>query len=106
MQLITANPISMPYIHNTRASTKISQQFIADGEYTIPNGILVDVIELRPAANMVAVSIGITPAGEEILPATALVAYKFSEIGTLIKGPTTLYFSGITAPLQIIFYRR
>lgn len=90
----------------SRPGTRITQNFAGDGNYTIPNGVVVDLIELRPTADLAAVQIGTTPGGSEITPATPATAAGPNMFGTLIKGPQTIYFTGITAPTQIIFYRK
>jgi hypothetical protein len=90
----------------SRAATKITQNFAGDGTYTIPNGVVVDLIELKPTADLAAVEIGTTPGGDEIMTATPVTAAGPNLLGTLLKGPVTLYFTGITAATQIIFYRK
>lgn len=98
----------MGLLISSRPSTKITQSLTGDGSFPIPNGVLVDLIELRPTANLVGVKIGTTPGGEEIMPAANLVGGVTSVIGTLLKGngSLTVYFTGITAATSIIYYRR
>lgn len=90
----------------SRGATKITTNLTGDGSYPIPNGVVVDVIELKPTADLAAVEIGTTPGGDEIMSATPVTVADSNLLGTLLKGPVTIYFTGITAPTQIIFYRK
>jgi len=90
----------------SRGTTKFTQSLLVDGSVTIPNGAVVDLIEVKPTADLGAVTIGTTPGGDEISPATPMSAAGPNLTGTLLKGPITVYFGGITAPTQIVFYRK
>lgn len=82
-----------------------SQSFNADGSFQIPDGQLIKSIAVIPTA-AINFSIGYTNNGQEILPASPLVANK-GNIFTLdiyANGPTTIYLNGITAPVVIKFY--
>lgn len=96
----------MSFIIPSRRGSKITTSLSGDGSYPVPNGTLVDTIELLPSANMVGVQIGTTPGGEEIMPATDLLGGETSLIGSLIKGPATLYFTNVTAAMQIFLYKK
>lgn len=96
----------MGLIIGSRPATKITANLTADGGFPIPFGVVVDLIEVKPTANLAAVTIGTTPGGEEISPATPMSVAAPNLTGTLLKGPVTIYFGGITAPAQIIFYRK
>ncbi len=90
----------------SRGGTRITTNLSGDGSYTVPNGVVVDLIELKPTVNLASVQIGTTPGGDEIMSATPVTVAGPNLIGTLIKGPATIYFTGITAGTQIIFYRK
>jgi hypothetical protein len=96
----------MGFIIPSRPGTKITLNLAADGSYTIPTNLVIDLIEVKPTANLAAVTIGTTPGGEEISPAVPASVAGPNLTGTLLKGPVTIYFGGITALTQIIFYRK
>jgi hypothetical protein len=96
----------MSLIISSRNSNKSVQNLNADGSYVVPNGTVIDTIRLLSSADMAAVKIGITPGGEEILSAQPLTSGQVSLIGTLITSGTTVYFTGITAPMQVTFFKK
>jgi len=96
----------MSLIISSRNTNKSTQNLSADGSYAVPNGTVIDCIKLLPSADMAAVKVGTTPGGEEILPAQPLTGGQASLIGTLITSGTTIYFTGITAGVQVTFFKK
>ena len=96
----------MSLIISARRQSKTNTSLSADGTYTVPNGTIIDCIQFTPSIDMPAVKIGLTFGGEEILPSAALTAGQSSLIGTLLLPGTVVYFAGITAAAQIIFFRK
>lgn len=96
----------MSLIISSRRSNKSTLNLSGDGSYAIPEGTVIDLIQLVPSADLPAVKIGTTPGGEEILPEQALTGGEPSFIGTLLGGGTTIFFNGITAPTAITIFRK
>lgn len=80
----------------------------ADYDYEIADGLMVDLIGIKPT-NAPTLKIGTTDGGEEVLLETVLTANKWNWIRQVIDADgaaVTLYFVGISADSQIVIYKR
>jgi hypothetical protein len=96
----------MSLIISSRVSNKSITSLTGDGSFTVPAGTVIDCIKLSPSASMAAVQIGTTPGGDEVFPAEPLTGGVDSLIGTLLNGGTVVYFTGVTASMQVTFFKK
>lgn len=79
-----------------------------DDSYVLDDGYMISEIWITPSVETI-MKVGVTPAGEEVMPEDILLANKTKGIIQLIYAEganVTLYFTGATDPTTITIYKR